>query len=123
MGKFGWTTDPEGNRFELWEPALRRLKTKAAAGIHPSRSSNIQFAFGGSSDRQNAFGVIAESSDCTADEATCCFGGDTELLTDFAEALALAVDEAETGLDSKRARASSVCSSSSSSSLSTSVIT
>ena len=20
-GKFGWATDPEGNRFELWEPA------------------------------------------------------------------------------------------------------
>ena len=19
-GKFGWATDPEGNRFELWEP-------------------------------------------------------------------------------------------------------
>lgn len=21
FGKFGWATDPEGNRFELWEPA------------------------------------------------------------------------------------------------------
>jgi predicted enzyme related to lactoylglutathione lyase len=20
MGRFGWATDPEGNRFELWEP-------------------------------------------------------------------------------------------------------
>jgi predicted enzyme related to lactoylglutathione lyase len=20
-GRFGWATDPEGNRFELWEPA------------------------------------------------------------------------------------------------------
>jgi predicted enzyme related to lactoylglutathione lyase len=19
-GRFGWTTDPEGNRFELWQP-------------------------------------------------------------------------------------------------------
>ena len=23
FGRFGWATDPEGNRFELWEPALR----------------------------------------------------------------------------------------------------
>lgn len=22
-GRFGWATDPEGNRFELWEPAVR----------------------------------------------------------------------------------------------------
>ena len=21
MGRFGWATDPEGNRFELWQPA------------------------------------------------------------------------------------------------------
>jgi predicted enzyme related to lactoylglutathione lyase len=21
-GRFGWATDPEGNRFELWEPSL-----------------------------------------------------------------------------------------------------
>jgi predicted enzyme related to lactoylglutathione lyase len=21
IGRFGWATDPEGNRFELWEPA------------------------------------------------------------------------------------------------------
>lgn len=21
IGRFGWTVDPEGNRFELWEPA------------------------------------------------------------------------------------------------------
>lgn len=21
VGRFGWATDPEGNRFELWEPA------------------------------------------------------------------------------------------------------
>lgn len=20
LGRFGWATDPEGNRFELWEP-------------------------------------------------------------------------------------------------------
>lgn len=23
IGRFGWATDPEGNRFELWEPAAR----------------------------------------------------------------------------------------------------
>lgn len=23
-GRFGWATDPEGNRIELWEPAQRR---------------------------------------------------------------------------------------------------
>jgi predicted enzyme related to lactoylglutathione lyase len=23
VGRFGWATDPEGNRFELWEPASR----------------------------------------------------------------------------------------------------
>ena len=22
VGRFGWATDPEGNRFELWEPAM-----------------------------------------------------------------------------------------------------
>ena len=22
IGRFGWATDPEGNRFELWEPAV-----------------------------------------------------------------------------------------------------
>jgi predicted enzyme related to lactoylglutathione lyase len=21
FGRFGWATDPDGNRFELWEPA------------------------------------------------------------------------------------------------------
>ena len=21
VGRFGWATDPEGNRFELWQPA------------------------------------------------------------------------------------------------------
>jgi predicted enzyme related to lactoylglutathione lyase len=21
IGRFGWATDPEGNRFELWQPA------------------------------------------------------------------------------------------------------
>jgi predicted enzyme related to lactoylglutathione lyase len=24
-GRFGWATDPEGNRFELWQPRERRL--------------------------------------------------------------------------------------------------
>ena len=24
MGRFGWATDPEGNRFELWEPRSPR---------------------------------------------------------------------------------------------------
>jgi len=23
IGRFGWATDPEGNRFELWEPAAK----------------------------------------------------------------------------------------------------
>ena len=23
IGRFGWAVDPEGNRFELWEPAVR----------------------------------------------------------------------------------------------------
>jgi len=23
LGKFGWAMDPEGNKIELWEPALR----------------------------------------------------------------------------------------------------
>lgn len=23
IGRFGWATDPEGNRFELWEPATQ----------------------------------------------------------------------------------------------------
>lgn len=26
IGRFGWATDPEGNRFELWEPAPETLK-------------------------------------------------------------------------------------------------
>ena len=25
IGRFGWAVDPEGNRFELWEPAERDL--------------------------------------------------------------------------------------------------
>ena len=24
IGRFGWAVDPEGNRFELWEPVARR---------------------------------------------------------------------------------------------------
>ena len=26
IGRFGWASDPEGNRFELWEPAPESLK-------------------------------------------------------------------------------------------------
>jgi predicted enzyme related to lactoylglutathione lyase len=26
VGRFGWAADPEGNRFELWEPAPEALK-------------------------------------------------------------------------------------------------
>jgi predicted enzyme related to lactoylglutathione lyase len=26
IGRFGWATDPEGNRFELWEPAPETLE-------------------------------------------------------------------------------------------------
>ena len=28
FGRFGWATDPEGNRFELWEPPKPRAKPK-----------------------------------------------------------------------------------------------
>ncbi len=24
IGRFGWATDPEGNRFEFWAPAAKR---------------------------------------------------------------------------------------------------
>ena len=26
IGRFGWATDPEGNRFELWEPAAEAIR-------------------------------------------------------------------------------------------------
>ncbi|MGH2428543.1 MAG: VOC family protein [Candidatus Limnocylindria bacterium] len=26
VGRFGWATDPEGNRFELWEPAPESMR-------------------------------------------------------------------------------------------------
>lgn len=26
IGRFGWGSDPEGNRFELWEPAPEAMK-------------------------------------------------------------------------------------------------
>jgi predicted enzyme related to lactoylglutathione lyase len=26
IGRFGWASDPEGNRFELWEPAPEALR-------------------------------------------------------------------------------------------------
>lgn len=29
IGRFGWATDPEGNRFELWEPASEALRARA----------------------------------------------------------------------------------------------
>jgi predicted enzyme related to lactoylglutathione lyase len=29
IGRFGWATDPEGNRFELWEPAPEALERPA----------------------------------------------------------------------------------------------
>ena len=25
VGRFGWVTDPEGNRIELWQPAVRQF--------------------------------------------------------------------------------------------------
>ena len=28
IGRFGWATDPEGNRFELWEPAPEALSPR-----------------------------------------------------------------------------------------------
>jgi hypothetical protein len=48
---------------------------------------------------QDADCVFAQAGHGTADEAAGRFGGDAEVLADFAEALALAVDEAEAGLD------------------------
>ena len=50
-------------------------------------------------NRQDALCVIAEAGDGSADETTGRFCGYAELLANFAEALALAVDEAETGFD------------------------
>ena len=32
FGRFGWAVDPEGNRFELWEPGLRREQRLVGAG-------------------------------------------------------------------------------------------
>jgi predicted enzyme related to lactoylglutathione lyase len=29
IGRFGWATDPEGNRFELWEPAAEAERAHA----------------------------------------------------------------------------------------------
>lgn len=29
IGRFGWAHDPEGNRFELWEPAVESLEARA----------------------------------------------------------------------------------------------
>jgi predicted enzyme related to lactoylglutathione lyase len=29
IGRFGWATDPEGNRFELWEPAAEAGRARA----------------------------------------------------------------------------------------------
>ena len=29
IGRFGWATDPEGNRFELWEPAPETMERRA----------------------------------------------------------------------------------------------
>lgn len=28
IGRFGWASDPEGNRFELWEPAPETLRRR-----------------------------------------------------------------------------------------------
>lgn len=28
IGRFGWGTDPEGNRFELWQPAPEALRRR-----------------------------------------------------------------------------------------------
>ena len=75
------------------------------------------------SDGEDALGVVAQAGDGPADEAAGGLGGDAEALADLAEALALAVEQAEAGLDRVAARSSSVPSSSSSSSLSTIAIT
>ena len=35
FGRFGWAVDPEGNRFELWQPCFRW--SRAAADREPRR--------------------------------------------------------------------------------------
>ena len=51
------------------------------------------------SDGEDALGVVAQADDGPADEPAGGLGGDAETLADLAEALALAVEQAEAGLD------------------------
>ena len=50
------------------------------------------------SNREDAHGVFTEAGDRTAHETTGGLGGDAQVLADFAEALALAVEQSESGL-------------------------
>src|SRR6476659_9914392 len=52
----------------------------------------------GSSDSQNPLGVVAETGNGPRHQTAGGFGGDAEALADLAEALALTVEETETGL-------------------------
>ena len=31
LGRFGWAVDPEGNRFELWQPARPRSSSRISS--------------------------------------------------------------------------------------------
>ena len=37
IGRFGWAVDPEGNRFELWEPGRRLTHAERRAGCSSKR--------------------------------------------------------------------------------------
>ena len=37
VGRFGWVTDPEGNRVELWQPACNRVFTQAVTCWWPNK--------------------------------------------------------------------------------------
>ena len=43
-GRFGWATDPEGNRFELWEPRDHRDPDEHTAPNHRSRVTRAAFS-------------------------------------------------------------------------------
>src|ERR1700747_2131347 len=53
VGRFGWVTDPEGNRVELWQPACRPATSqrrsqarRSPAGGRPERSGYLQVQAG-----------------------------------------------------------------------------
>jgi hypothetical protein len=51
------------------------------------------------SDAKNVACVVTKASNCTADETTSGFCGDSKAFANFTEALALAVEESKTGFD------------------------